>query len=255
MFRLTPTDGQSSVVVGDAVGKAQLMRENLSSTSLRWLVLFFVTGTTLAQVSRQSRTLVINGQSGQAEVVKIDGHSYVELEGLARITNGSLRFKANRILLNLPVSTATAPASVPPPTPADDSGFSQDFMKAGIEAIAGLREWASPLAYAIQNGYNVTDSWVATYREQALHNVTLASAAATTDADRSALQLLNHEYQAVLQWSNKLVEARKAMDTAKYSLSANALRDEPLSQKIITCGHFLASMFGSGGFQDDASCH
>ena len=251
MFKVTATYRQRGVVVADAIGKAQLMRENLWSTSLLWLVLLFVTGTTLAQVSRQSRTLVINGQAGQAEVIKIGGHSYVELQELARITNGSVRFKASRILLNLPVTTA----SVAPPTPTDHSGFSQDFMKAGIEAIAGLREWASPLAYAIQNGYNVTDSWVATYREQALHDVNLASAAATTDADRSALQLLNHEYQAVLQWSNKLVEARKAMDTAKYSLSANALRDEPLSQKIITCGHFLASMFGSGSFQADASCH
>jgi hypothetical protein len=223
--------------------------------SLLWLVLLFVAGTTLAQVSRQSRTLVINGQPGQAEVVKIDGRSYVELDELARITNGTLGFEASRILLNLPVSTASVPASVPPPTPTDDSGLSQGFMIAGIEAIAGLREWASPLAYAIQNGYNVTDSWVATYREQAMHDVNLASTAATTDGDRSALQLLNHEYQAMLQWSNKLVEARKAMDTAKYSVSSNALRDEPLSQKITTCGHFLASMFGSGRFQDDASCH
>ncbi len=231
------------------------MQEKLWSTALLWLMLVVVPGASWAQLNRQSRTLVINGQAGEAEVVKIDGRSYVDMAALARITNGSLSFKASRILLNLPVSTESAPASVLPPTPTDDSGFSQDFMKAGIEAIAGLREWASPLAYAIQNGYNVTDSWVATYREQALHNVTLASAAATTDADRSALQLLNHEYQAVLQWSNKLVEARKAMDTAKYSLSANALRDEPLSQKIITCGHFLASMFGSGSFHDDASCH
>ena len=231
------------------------MQDNLWSTTILWLVLVVVPGASWAQVNRQSRTLIINGQAGQAEVIKIDGRSYVDMDALARITNGSLRFKASRILLTLPVSTASAPASVPPPTPTDHSGFSQDFMKAGIEAIAGLREWASPLAYAIQNGYNVTDSWVATYREQALHNVTLASAAATTDADRSALQLLNHEYQAVLQWSNKLVEARKAMDTAKYSLSANALRDEPLSQKIITCGHFLASMLGSGSFHDDASCH
>src|SRR5712672_1682266 len=183
MFKVTATYRQRGVVVADAIGKAQLMRENLWSTSLLWLVLLFVTGTTLAQVSRQSRTLVINGQAGQAEVIKIGGHSYVELQELARITNGSVRFKASRILLNLPVTTASAPASVPPPSPTDNSGFSQDFMKAGIEAIAGLREWASPLAYAIQNGYNVTDSWVATYREQALHNVTLASAAATTDAD------------------------------------------------------------------------
>jgi hypothetical protein len=231
------------------------MRENLWSTSLMWLVLASISGTALAQVTRQNRTLVINGQSSQVEVVKIDGRSYVDLGALARITSGSLRFKSNRILLNIPPSTVSALSDDPTPSPADDLSLSQDFMKAGIEAIAEMREWASPLAYAIQNGYNVTDSWVATYREQALHDVNLASAAATTDADRSALQLLNHEYQAVLHWSNKLVEARKAMDTAKYSLSDNALRDDPLSQKIITCGHFLASMFGSGSFQDDASCH
>ena len=231
------------------------MRENLWSTSLMWLVLASISGTALAQVTRQNRTLVINGQSSQVEVVKIDGRSYIDLGALARITSGSLRFKSNRILLNIPPSTVSAPSDDPTPSPADDLSLSQDFMKAGIEAIAEMREWASPLAYAIQNGYNVTDSWVATYREQALHDVNLASAAATTDADRSALQLLNHEYQAVLHWSNKLVEARKAMDTAKYSLSDNALRDDPLSQKIITCGHFLASMFGSGSFQDDASCH
>ena len=231
------------------------MRENLWSTSLMWLVLASISGTALAQVTRQNRTLVINGQSSQVEILKIDGRSYVDLGALARITSGSLRFKSNRILLNIPPSTVSAPSDDPTPSLADDLSLSQDFMKAGIEAIAEMREWASPLAYAIQNGYNVTDSWVATYREQAFHDVNLASAAATTDADRSALQLLNHEYQAVLQWSNKLVKARKAMDTAKYSLSANALRDEPLSQKIITCGHFLASMFGSGSFQDDASCH
>jgi len=231
------------------------MRENLWSTSLMWLVLASISGTALAQVTRQNRTLVINGQSSQVEVVKIDGRSYIDLGALARITSGSLRFKSNRILLNIPPSTVSTPTDDPTPSPADDLSLSQDFMKAGIEAIAEMREWASPLAYAIQNGYNVTDSWVATYREQALHDVNLASAAATTDADRSALQLLNHEYQAVLQWSNKLVEARKAMDTAKYSLSDNALRDDPLSQKIITCGHFLASMFGSGSFQEDASCH
>ena len=231
------------------------MRKHLWSVSLLLLVLVSAPGTALAQANHQSRTLVVNGQAGQADVIKIDGRSYVDMEALARITNGSLRFKESRILLNLPASTASVSTVAPPPTPVDDFGLSRNFMKAGIEAIAGMREWASPLAYAIQNGYNVTDSWVATYREQASHNISLASAAATTEADRNALQLLNNEFQAVLQWSNKLIEAKKSMDTGKYALSPNALRDEPLSQKIITCGHFLASMFGSGSFQDDASCH
>jgi len=198
--------------------------------------------------------MVINGQAGQVEIVKIDGRSYVDLEALARITNGSLWFKGNSIGLDLPVSVS-GPAVDPPPSSVDNSGLSREFMKAGIEAIAGMREWASTLAYATQNGYNVTESWVATYREQASHNVSLAAVAAATGADRNALQLLNNEFEAVREWSNKLVAARKSMNAAKYALSPNALRDEPLSQKIIACGRFLAPMFGSGSFQDDASCH
>ena len=81
-----------------------------------WLVLVSVPGTTLAQVNHQSRTLVINGQAGQADLVKIDGRSYVDLDAVARITNGSLRFEASRIVLNLPISTVSSPTNVPPPT-------------------------------------------------------------------------------------------------------------------------------------------
>jgi hypothetical protein len=231
------------------------MRENLWCELLLLLALVFVPGITLAQVEPLNRTLVINGHAGEAAVVEINGHSYVDLEALARLTNGSLHFESNRILLTLPMSTGSAPTSVPPPSPVDDIGFSRDFMRAGIEAIAGMREWASTLAYAIQNGYQVTDSWVATYREQASNNVKLASIAASSEADRNAFQLLNNEFEAVRQWSNTLVEARKSMDTAKYVVSADALRNDPLSQKIITCGHFLSSMLGSGRFQDDSSCH
>jgi hypothetical protein len=231
------------------------MRENLWGKSLLLLVLVFVPGIALAQVEPLNRTLVINGQEGQAAVVEINGRSYVDLEALARITNGSLHFESNRILLTLSISAVSAPTSVPPPSPVNDSSFSRDFMRAGIEAIAGMREWASTLAYAIQNGYQVTDSWVATYQEQASRNVKLASIAASSEVDRNAFQLLNNEFEAVRQWSNKLVEARKSMDTAKYVVSANALRDDPLSQKIVTCGRFLSSMLASSSFQDDPSCH
>ena len=215
------------------------MRKHLWSISLMCLALDSISGATFAQVNHQSRTMVINGQAGQVEIVKIDGRSYVDLDALARITNGSLRSKGSSIILDLPISSASSPAVDPPSSTVNDSGLSREFMKAGIEAIAGMREWASTLAYATQNGYNVTESWVATYREQASHNVSLASVAVATEADRNALQLLNNEFEAVREWSNKLVEARKSMNAAKYALSANALRDEPLSQKIIACGRFL----------------
>jgi hypothetical protein len=236
----------------------QLMRDNLWSTSIALVVLLFVSGITWAQVQGQTRTLVINGQSGQTEVVEIDGRVYVDLAALAQISNGSLHFEARRIILNLPmpsVSTTEAPATVPPPSPVDDAGLSRDFMRAGIEELATMREWASTLAYAIKNGYQVTEDWAANYREQAAHNLRLASAAAVTDGDRNALQLLTNEFEAVRQWSDKLVQEKKSMDTAKYALSPNALQNDPQSQKIVSCGRFLAAMLGSASFQDDPSCH
>jgi hypothetical protein len=222
-----------------------------------WIVtvLLVASGMAFAQVEHQSRTLLVNGHSGQAAVIQENGHAYVDLEALAQIVNGSLSFNANRIVLTLPPAAAGTPTSVESRTPADDTGLSRDFMKAAIEEISLIREWGSPVGYAIQNGYPLKEEWVAQYREQAASGLRLASVAASTNADRSALQLLTNEFEGVRDWSNKLVAAGKAMDTAKYSMSENGLRNDPQSQKLITCWRFLASMLGSGSFQDDSSCH
>jgi hypothetical protein len=219
-------------------------------------IMFLLMEGAIAQSKNQTRTLVVNGHSGEAAFVQINGREYVDLQALALITNGSVSFQGKQIILSLPVSDASTSAP-PPPTPERpiDSAFSQDFMKAGIEEIALLREWASPLAYAIQNGYPITEQWVAGYREQAANGVRLASVATKTEADRNALQLLTNEFESVREWSNKLVEARKSMDTAKYAMSESALQNDPLSQKIIACGRFLGPMLGSGTFEDNSSCH
>ena len=190
----------------------------------------------LAQHDQHARYLIVDGHSGQADVIQNNGRPYVDLQSLVEITRGSLSYKAGRIVLNLPSavnppSTASAETVLPPP--ANENGLSQDFMRAGIEEIATMREWASTLAYAIQNNYNVTEDWVAKYREQAAHDLRLASAAASTEGDRHALQLLTNEFEAVRAWSDKLVEARRSMDTAKYAFSAGDLSTEPQSHKII----------------------
>jgi len=231
------------------------MRGSWRIVLLVFLVSLSLTRISSAQIKRLSRTLLVNGQSGKAQLVEIDGRMYVAVDELAQITNGSSHFEANRIVLNLPMASANTPATAPPPSSGEEPGLSRDFMKASIEAIAGMREWASTMAYAIENGYQITEGWAATYREKAARNVNLANVAASTEADRNAFQLLNNEFDAVRDWSNELVEAKKSMDAGKYAVSANALRDEPASQKIMNCGRFLASMLGSGTFQDDPSCH
>jgi hypothetical protein len=207
------------------------------------------------QAQHQSATLVVNGQSGKAAVIQENDRTYVDVEALARIANGSLSFNANGISLTIPPSSDNGTAAAETPKATDDSTLSRDFMKAGIEEIALLREWGAAIGYAVQNGYPIQEAWAANYQQKAAQGKGLAETAATTSGDRNALQLLINEYEGVRRWSDHLVKASKNMDTAKYSMSPGSLRDEPETQKLITCWHFLSSMLSGGSFQDDSSCH
>jgi hypothetical protein len=175
----------------------------------------------------------------------------VDIEALARLTNGSLGFNGNQISLTLPASAAGTPTIAPPAIQPASPGFSKDFLKAGIEEMTVIREWRGALVNAVQNGYPVTDEFVAGYRGQAATNLKLASVSASTDFDRNAFQLLSSEFDNMQKLSNKILSARKNMNY----ISPDALKDDPLDQKILTCARSLASMAASGQFQDDGSCH
>lgn len=227
------------------------------------LVLIAVlSGVALGQ-SSQPRNITVNGQSGQAEVIDQNGRLFVDLLAVISIGKGSVSFRGPAIVMNFPpvgsgttagnatnVSAGSAAAQ-----PSNPLALSQEFRKAGIEEIARLREWGTTLGSAIRGNYGVTDEWVNGYRDQASQSLQLADAAASTDGDRDAAQLLHGVFNLVQQWSDQLVAAKKSMDIAKYTMSPSALRQDPQSQKIIACGRFVTQMLGSGTFQDDASCH
>jgi hypothetical protein len=218
-----------------------------------------LSGDVLGQSKQQPLSLTVNGQSGKAEVINQNGRFFVDILALASIGKGSVSFSGPAIVLKLPAlasdtTTTGAAEPVAASRPSNSSALSQEFMKAGIEEVARLREWATTLASAIRGGYGVTDEWVKGYRDQASQSLQLADAAASTDGDRNASQLLHRAFDLVQQWSDQLVAAKKSMDTAQYTTSPNALREDPLSQKLISCGHFLTQMLGSGSYHDDASC-
>jgi hypothetical protein len=75
----------------------------------------------LVLAAQETSALLIAGQQGQARVIQVQGKTYVEVEGLARITGGSLRFGGNQIILTLPGGANEAPQteqSAPqPPSP------------------------------------------------------------------------------------------------------------------------------------------
>ena len=86
---------------------------------------------------QQTRTLAIDGHPGQIPVIETDGKSCVEIEALARLTNGSLSFSGNN---QITLALHGAPASQP-----ESQGFSKGFLSAGIEAMSEIREWRSAL--------------------------------------------------------------------------------------------------------------
>ena len=227
------------------------MREKLLRARLMLVVLLAVPRLALSQAEQQNGTLVVSGQPGQAAVLHVNGRSYVDVEALARLTNGSLGFKGNQITLTLPASGASTPTATRAASQASISEFSVDFLKAGVEEMAVIREWRSALVNAVQNGYPVADKFVADYQAQARKNLSLVSVAASTDSDRRALQLLSNEFDNMQKLSNKVLAARKNMNY----ISRDALKDAPLDQQILNCERSLASMAASGQFQDDGSCH
>jgi hypothetical protein len=226
------------------------MLQRSSSAPLILLLLLIVPVLALSQAAQETRILVVNGQLGQVTVVQVNGRSYVDLEALAQVANGSVGFNGNKITLTLPGAQSTPPTATPSASPSANPGLSKGFLKAGIEAMSLVREWHSALANAIQNGFPLAESWLSGYRNQAAAALRLASVAASTDSDQSASQLLNNEFENMKTLSNNYVAARQSLDY----IAPDALTNDTLNQKIISCGHSLAGMAASGQFVDDGSC-
>lgn len=217
----------------------------------RALFLIFVfPGILVSQTVQHGATLTVNGEPGEAPVIQVDGRSYVDLEALARILNGSLGFQGNQISLALAGSPASsAPVESAPNPPA--SSFSKEFLRAGIEEMTVLREWRSALMNAVENGYPVAEDWMSGYRGQAATNLRLATVAASTDSDRNGAQLLARVFDKMARLSDQVVTARRNMNY----IGRDSLKNDPLDQEILTCARSLAAMAANGAFQDDGACH
>jgi hypothetical protein len=208
-----------------------------------------LSGVGLAQAQQQaSSTFTVMGHSGQAPVIQKDGRSYVDVEGLARITGGTLGFQGSQIVLTLP--GPLVPPHVPPPT--EKTGFSHDFLRAGIEAMSEIREWRAAIENAVKTNNPVDDSWVSPLRRNAESSIAIAVSTASTDADRKAVPLLQNELNNMRQLSDRLLDMRRSLTFVRTDL----LDNDPLDQRILACAQGLASIAVPGGrFEDIAACH
>ncbi len=215
----------------------------------------FISGIALAQSEHMQRKLVINGQSGNAIIYRIDGKSFVEVEALVRIANGSMTFQGDTIILTFPGPQEATVSAAVPQAKQDDSALSAEFMKASIASLAAIKQWINTLSYAAQQGVPGDGRRIVVLQDRATETLLQAKAQATSDADQNALQLLTNNYNTLKAWSDKLIGERRTMDTGKYSLSADLIDRDETYQKIGACTKFLAAILSSGHFQDDRSCH
>ncbi len=207
-----------------------------------------------AQTQAPTESLSVQGYPGQVSVVRSQGRMLVDVQELARITKGSVSFEENQIVLTLAASDASDSARS-----VKKFGFSPEFIRAAIEAMASIREWGGMLQVMVQSGYPVgkgmAGNTILAYEGRAADTIALASAAASTDDDHRGLDLLKNEFNNVQTWSENFVDARNSLSAAELSTSENPLKDDQDAQKIIRCGQFLAQMFAGRTFQDDVACH
>ena len=201
-----------------------------------------------AQAAPGGQTLAIAGMPGQAPVVQVNGRSYVDIEALARLTQGSISFRGMQTILTLPGSTGGASAT---DTGQPKQGFSPAFLRAGIEEMTVIREWRIALVNAVQNNTPVSEDWVGGFRRTADSKLALASAAATTASDRNAFQLLGNEFRNMQQLSDQFLALRS---TVSY-VAPNSFDNNPLDAKVLGCARALAAMAAANQFQDEPACH
>lgn len=209
------------------------------------------------------KSFIVNGKPVNAEVVVVDGRSYVDIDSLAQIadiTSGTMTVEPTRITLNIPLAGAggaaapggNAQAQNEPATPAQ--GFSKAFISNAIGALAEMREWRGATQTMVTYGLAMSEAWAQGYQSRAQDNLAQAMLAATTDDDRSALALLRNEFGTLSNWSGTVLANRQALNGAT-TIDPNTLANDTTLAKINTCGDFLSGMLLSGTFNDNASCH
>lgn len=208
-------------------------------------------GAVSAQNTPSKKILVVNGRTADGAVVQIDGHSYVEVDTLARIMNGAVSFEPGRVVMTVPAAEAGAKPE------RTEAGLSKDFARAGISQLAEMWEWKGAISSAIRSG-SAAGNWLAPlladHRARAEGSLSRTSLAAKTDSDRKALQLLKNEIANLGEWDSNTQATIQSLN-AEQAVNPAAAQNDPLRMKISECGNFLNAMLVEGEFADSSSCH
>jgi hypothetical protein len=206
----------------------------------------FLAGALSAQRTPDKK-LLINGESTNVVVLQVNGHSYVDIETLAQITNGSVKFEQNQIVLIIPNSNFDANS------PQASAALSKNFASAAIATLADMKEWKGVLGTMVTFGLAVDGSWAQIHHERVQTSLEQATVAASTNSDRNAFQLLSTQFANLAKWESVVVAERQNHNGAR-TVAPNSLQNDPVLTKFSSCGKFLTTMLSNGIFADSPSC-
>jgi hypothetical protein len=84
---------------------------------LIWLGFVFALAGTLSAQTASDKVLVVNGKTVDSGLIQIGGRSYVDVEAIAQVTNGSFVVDPHRVVLTIPAGNAPAPTVAATITP------------------------------------------------------------------------------------------------------------------------------------------
>ncbi len=212
----------------------------------------------IAQALPRPTTLSVAGATGEAPVVQVNGHSYVDVQALAQMTGATMQFQGRRIVMLFPNQTApsgSAAGNSPPAqatqAPAAPAGLSREFVTSAVGAVSSMREWRVALVSSVQRNQPIADDLMSPYRRNSETQVALAAAAAHNSADRNAATLLQNELGNLRTLSGNYI----SLHDSNTNIRTDALDTDALSIKVQNCLQGLAGMSVGSTYQDIATCH
>jgi hypothetical protein len=118
---------------------------------LIWLGCVLALAGTLFAQSTSDKVLVVNGKTVDSGVIQIGGRSYVDVETIAQLTNGSFVVDPHRVVLSIPVANAPVPtvaAATVPATAAPAAKTAADPATAEVTAPNGAAPVSASAAAA-----------------------------------------------------------------------------------------------------------
>jgi hypothetical protein len=89
-------------------GESHIMNKHYNFRICVRLGFFLAFAGSLSAQTLPNKTLVVNGNSVEAVVLQIGGHSYIDVESLAQVTNGTVFVEPNRVVVTIPAAKSAA---------------------------------------------------------------------------------------------------------------------------------------------------